>query len=303
MTNIYSFCPHLKNYHDQIEQHLIQTLASFGEKTPLVDACSYALRNGGKRLRPIIVLMVADSLGKGYPVYDAALATEFFHTSSLIADDLPCMDNDDMRRGVLATHKKFNEDIALLATYALIAEGYQCIINNIKTIKHNFSSFDHIEQAGLLAIENVSRNTGLLGISSGQLHDLYPPKVQTPLAVESLIQQKTISLFDVSFVLGWLFGGGNLNQLSDIQALAFNFGMAFQIADDFEDVEQDKKQPHSSNFVLVFGAEAALERFQKALVSFKEIIKTLGLKEDLFNGILDFIHMRTVTYYETYTHV
>lgn len=98
-----------------------------------IEGIKYTLLNGGKRFRPIIVLLIADTLGKGYPVIESAIAVDFFHTSSFVADDLPCMDNDDMRRSVLSTHKKFEESIALLATYALIAEGYKCIpIYNLK---------------------------------------------------------------------------------------------------------------------------------------------------------------------------
>jgi len=90
---------------DRIEQEIARSILSFGEKTKLRDACEYALTNGGKRFRPLIVLLIAEGLGKGLNVSEAALSVEFFHTASLIADDLPCMDNDDERRaGELRAH-------------------------------------------------------------------------------------------------------------------------------------------------------------------------------------------------------
>ena len=82
----------------------------------------------------MIVLLIADALGCGLPVMEAALSVEFFHTASLIADDLPCMDNDDFRRNKPSLHKMFGETVALLASYALIAAGYERIFTSVQTL-------------------------------------------------------------------------------------------------------------------------------------------------------------------------
>ena len=113
---------HFFFYRDKIEQEIAKSIVAFGEKTKLRDACEYALTNGGKRFRPLIVLLIAEALGHGMNVYPSALSVEFFHTASLIADDLPCMDNDDERREKPSLHKVYGESIALLASYALITQ-------------------------------------------------------------------------------------------------------------------------------------------------------------------------------------
>src|SRR5689334_6318506 len=115
---------HFFFHRDRIEQEIARSILCFGEKTKLRDACEYAITNGGKRFRPLIVLLIAEALGNGLNVYEAALSVEFFHTSSLIADDLPCMDNDDERRDKPSTHKVYGESIALLASYALITAAF-----------------------------------------------------------------------------------------------------------------------------------------------------------------------------------
>ena len=113
------------SYRDKIEQEIAKSIVSLGNKTKLRDACEYALTNGGKRFRPLIVLMVAEALGQGLNVNEAALSVEFFHTASLIADDLPCMDNEEERRSKPSVHKVYGESIALLASYSLICSAFE----------------------------------------------------------------------------------------------------------------------------------------------------------------------------------
>src|SRR5258708_26357 len=107
---------HFFFHRDRIEQEIAKSILCFGEKTKLRDACEYAFRNGGKRVGRLIVILIAEALGNDLNVYESALSVEFFHTASLIADDLPCMDNDDERRDKPATHKVYGEAIALLAS-------------------------------------------------------------------------------------------------------------------------------------------------------------------------------------------
>lgn len=118
----------------------------------------------GKRLRPILVLMIADALGLGADVMPAALSVEFFHTASLIADDLPCMDNDDLRRERPSLHKVFGESVAILASYALIAEGYGAIARNGQ----------NCPASAVICLEAVRRAAGIRGATHGQFLDLSP---------------------------------------------------------------------------------------------------------------------------------
>ena len=174
-------------------------------------------------------------------VSQAAMGIEFFHTASLIADDLPCMDNDDERRNKPTTHRVYGESAALLATYALISAGYACLAKNAHAIKHSRHPFAHqSDHLCVLALENATYNTGLCGATGRTILRFNTPNLSLPL-IEEVIQKKTVTLFEISFVLGWLFGGGELNQLDLVKKSAAHFGMAFQIADDLDDMEQDQR--------------------------------------------------------------
>ena len=150
----------LEPYQQLIEEKLREQIEGLGTKNALRDACEYALLNGGKRFRPALVLMIAKSLGNHCDVFQAALGIEFFHTASLIADDLPCMDDDDERRNKPTVHRIYGESAALLATYALIAAGYGCIAKNGEVIKQSSHPFAHqSDYLCLRALENASYNT------------------------------------------------------------------------------------------------------------------------------------------------
>ena len=124
------------DYRSKVENKLRDSLEDFGNaQQGLRRPIEYALLSGGKRVRPLLVCLFADGLQKGREVLDTAIAVEYIHTSTLIADDLPCMDNDDMRRGKPAVHKAFDEASALLASYALIPAAYARIRKNAKILK------------------------------------------------------------------------------------------------------------------------------------------------------------------------
>lgn len=265
----------LEPYKIRVETKIRERISSLGERSPLRDACEYALLNGGKRFRPIIVFMVAEALGKKLDVTSAALAVEFFHTASLIADDLPYMDDDDERRNKPTLHKVYGEGIALLATYALIAAGYEFLAKNAQEIKRTDEKIN-TDRICVLALENVGHNTGLLGATGGQFLDIAPPDL-TVDTIRKVIYRKTVSLFEISFVLGWLYGGGEPEKLDNVKKAASHFGMAFQIADDLDDMPQDAINERFVNMASVLGVEAAKKTFQKEIESFHGSLKTLHL--------------------------
>ena len=228
---------------DKIEKEIAKSIASLGDKNPLRDACEYALTNGGKRYRPLIVMMVAEALGNNLDVSEAALAVEYFHTASLIADDLPCMDNDDERRNKPTVHKVFGETIALLSSYALITAGFEKIHKASCRLHESGSDFSkNANRAGMIALESAAYCSGIRGATGGQYLDLYPPSA-TLEAVKEIIEKKTVTLFEVAFVFGYVFGGGDLSLVEEVELLGYHLGMAFQIADDIEDLMQDDKHP------------------------------------------------------------
>jgi geranylgeranyl diphosphate synthase type II len=272
----------LLKYQERVENLIRQNLSLFGSTDGLTEACCYALTNGGKRYRPCLVLMVAEALGHAADVTYAALATEFFHTASLVADDLPCMDNEDQRRDKPSLHKVYGEATALLVTYALIAAGNECIAKNAQVIKASNLPFSgRADEIGILALQNAAYNSGIFGATGGQYIDIYP-KDHTEATIREVILKKTVSLFENSFVFGWLYGGGPLDQLDKVRKAAYHFGMAFQIADDLGDMDQDVINQRHMNMANLFGKEASEEMFHVELRKFLSVITELPMNTEEF---------------------
>lgn len=276
------FAAVLKPYQQRIEKALPDQISKLGDKTALRDACEYGLMNGGKRFRPALVLMVAESLKSPIDVMQAALAVEFFHTASLVADDLPCMDDEEERRNQPALHKVYGEAVALLVSYALIAAGYENLTKNSALIAHSAVPYaDKSDRICVLALENATFNTGLHGATGGQFLDVYPPDLSLT-TLREVIHKKTVSLFEISFVLGWLYGGGKIESLDLVKKAASHFGMAFQIADDIGDMEQDLKNGRKINIANVCGLAQAKEMISEELEGYHQVLKKLKLEHTPF---------------------
>jgi geranylgeranyl diphosphate synthase, type II len=267
---------------EKVEREVDQAIKEMGDKTQLRDACAYALTNGGKRYRPLIVLLIGEALPHKLNVMPSALAVEFFHTASLIADDLPCMDDDDMRRNKPSLHKAFDESIAILASYSFISHGYYYIHKNAQEMAKAMGFSSHSERACAVALKEVSSLAGIFGATNGQYLDLFPPD-ESLETFEKIIYQKTITLFEISFILGWLFGGGQIERLDQVKKCAYHLGMAFQIGDDLSDIFQDKDQ--NSNVATFLGAEKAIIRFISELESFEKSLRDLGIYTEGFERI------------------
>ena len=238
------------DYRSKVENKLRDSLEDFGNaQQGLRRPIEYALLSGGKRVRPLLVCLFADGLQKGREVLDTAIAVEYIHTSTLIADDLPCMDNDDMRRGKPAVHKAFDEASALLASYALIPAAYARIIE---------------------------QRFGVGGILGGQYEDVFFQDF-TQESVLGIIKKKTGALFEIACVAGWLFGGGARESASLVSAFAEHFGILFQIRDDLADLHQDDQEEKKLNYALLFGEQAAKDLLDQA---FEQCIKNLCLLRD-----------------------
>lgn len=264
-----------------MERAFAPLIENLGEGT-LLEATSYAL-GGGKRFRAMLVFLLGDTLGKGVDVSHAAFSVECFHAASLIADDLPCMDDDAFRRGKPSLHKAFGEDVAILASYALIAAGYEGISKNGEKLKEHAHLQKTAEHRIVLALRYVSQMASLA--TKGQYLDLYPPKKDLPTALD-IMRKKTGTLFGVSFVLGWIFGGGDLFLLPLVQEAAMHMGMAYQIADDLDDEVQDG----SMNIVSFLGREKASSLREEELASLEHYLQTLHLWSEPFQTLCN--HLR-----------
>ncbi len=263
-------------YKKRIENALLQAIEKMGEKSVLRDACAYALINGGKRLRPILVLMIGESLGN-CDVMPSALSVEFFHTASLIVDDLPAMDNDAMRRGIPSLHIAFGESAALLASYTLMAAGYGGIHENGKLIDD--------EKRAMECLGYAVKCAGIQGATQGQFYDLFPPDL-TLETIQDIIYKKTVTLFEISFLFGWIFGGGDLAKVPLLKKCAYHLGMAFQIGDDLDDGMQDSSHVRGLNIATALGQDQAFACLEEEICSFEKTLKELQLWSPSFQEIV-----------------
>lgn len=257
----------LSYYRARVEQELPRVKELLKGPAPLQEAALYALLGPGRRFRPSLLLMVADSLKGADHALEAALAVECFHAASLIADDLPCMDDEKIRRGRACVHLAFDEPTALLASFSLIAAGYQLLGKNLARVDLSI---------GELVLRAAGEATGALGASGGQFLDLQG----APASLEGLLEimrLKTETLFELSFVLGWLFGGGDRSLLGEVSKAAHHYGLAFQVADDLNDFKEDEASGRTMNLVHWVGRERAEEMFHVETMRAKQLFNKLRL--------------------------
>lgn len=279
------------HYKDEFEKYLDSVLNRFDfEGNDLEKACRYALTCGGKRFRPILVLLIANSCGKGFSM-DAALSVELFHTSSLIIDDLPCMDDDDSRRGKPSTHSAFGEGVAILSTYSLISEAFDSILRNVEHSRGAKHPYINTHDLGAVALRNVCKNLGTRGITGGQYLDLYCEDLTQDKVLQTL-EMKTAALFETSFVLGWIFGGGDPKYLPLVEKLALHFGLAFQIADDIDDYEKDMGLGRKMNLAISLGKEKAQGSFQDHIIETKRLISELPIDSKELELLCEYLNIK-----------
>src|SRR5499427_5543451 len=224
---------------------------------------------GGKRLRPILCMeagrMVAGFLPGGIEEVGAAL--EMLHTYSLIHDDLPALDNDDLRRGRPTCHKVFGEAIAILAGDALQTQAYE-VLSRLKCPA----------ESRVRVIEEIARGTGTVdGMIGGQVVDLEAEHTKpTAEMLEYIHRSKTAALITASMVSGGLYAGAKDNEVAKLRAFGLAIGLAFQIVDDVLDVTQTSEQlgktagkdtaSEKATYPALFGIEAS-QRKADELVS------------------------------------
>lgn len=196
----------------------------------LGESMQYSLMQGGKRIRPVLALAVADILGVDFAdVLPFALAIEMIHTHSLIHDDLPALDNDDFRRGQPSNHKKYGEAIAVLAGDALLNTAYSiCLDECYKGEKQ------------IVAAKYLNECTGILGMLAGQVADMQFEKAEKDVSeadVLSIYEKKTVKLILAPIVIASILGN-NKNYLP-LERFGKNLGMLFQFTDDILDENGD----------------------------------------------------------------
>jgi len=267
-----------RHYQQQVDKALKQLISTASSNavnnTSLHQAMHYSVFNGGKRIRPLLVYLTGQALGLLADQQDApACAVELIHCYSLVHDDMPEMDNDNLRRGKPTCHKQFSQEVALLTGDALQTLAFEAL-----THKHSLS-----DKQIVLMVNTLAQASGVAGMAGGQALDLSATGKQLSLeALQTMHEHKTGALIRASVRLGALcLAEIDETQLNTLDQYAQNIGLAFQIKDDILDIESDtdtlgKQQGadislDKATYPSLLGLEGAktmaLECHQKALQS------------------------------------
>lgn len=217
-----------------INHTLEQILRDTSNTSRVLEAMKYSLMAGGKRIRPILCLAAAEAVGGTHDrVLMPACALEMLHTYSLVHDDLPAMDNDDLRRGKPTCHIAFDEATAILAGDALLTMAFQ-LLSSIESTKPEHGS------QGLRVIHIIATAAGHLGMIEGQMRDIEAEGRQLSLdELEKMHALKTGALIEASVHVGGILGNGGAEQIEKLKIYGKNLGLAFQVTDDILNIVGD----------------------------------------------------------------
>ncbi|XP_004512007.1 heterodimeric geranylgeranyl pyrophosphate synthase large subunit 1, chloroplastic [Cicer arietinum] len=206
------------------------------EPEKIHEAMRYSLLAGGKRIRPILCLATCELVGgKEETAVPSACALEMIHTMSLIHDDLPCMDNDDLRRGKPTNHKMYGENIAVLAGDALLSHAFEHVAVNTKGVPPGLV---------IRLIAELAKSVGTEGLVAGQVVDLESEGLMNVglEKLEFIHVHKTAALLEASVVMGGIVGGGNDEEIEKLRKFARCIGLLFQVVDDILDVTKSSEE-------------------------------------------------------------
>ncbi len=289
----YPLQDYLKDRRLNIEAALDRFLPSTEARPQqLHESIRYSMLSPGKRLRPTLVIAAAEAVGgKADDVMPTACALECIHVFSLIHDDLPCMDNDDYRRGRLTNHKVYGDALALLAGDALLALAFQLIAENIQTVP-----VDRV----LPTLRLVAVASGTWGMVGGQVVDMESQGQDvTTDTLHYIHAHKTGALLTASVLSGALLAGANEAQIDALRAYGEHIGLAFQIADDILDVTGDEtkigkpvgsdEERDKATYPKVYGLEESRRRAHAEVEAALETLAAFDAKADPLRAIARYI--------------
>lgn len=276
-----------------IEEEIASSVPSLsGELSAVPEMLRYSLESGGKRVRPLLCLLFCEAAGEAAEkALPFAAAVEFVHTYSLIHDDLPCMDNDDYRRGKPSSHKQFGEANALLAGDALLTHAFYLIAQGAREGRVT-------AEAAVGAAAELSRLCGAAGMIGGQYIDLaYENREAT---ADVLFQQdalKTAALIEAACVMGLLAAGADDTKIRAAREFALGLGMAFQITDDLLETAEEGVSSDEANgkatYVGLLGAAEARARAKEYTDGAIRALEIFGDKADALKALADALLRRT----------
>ena len=262
---------YVEKHRPQIEETLREFLPLAPPKieTKFNEAVEYALFSGGKRLRPVLTLLGAELFGGAVEtLLPAACAGEFVHTSSLIFDDLPCMDNAPERRGVTSLHEKFGEGLAVLVAIGFLNASYSLV----------FVNHANLPERAMAAHREIIECVGAAGMLGGQSVDLALAKGAgdggASLEIEAVRNLKTSALMRLSLRVGAILAGANYFDLATLSRFAELLGDAYQLSDDLIDLDEDAEifADEQKTYAISQGADSAARQLQKTIEEAKRIL-------------------------------
>lgn len=280
----------MNNIVNEINQRL-KTILNDYPKSKVKEAMLYSLQAGGKRIRPFIVLQVIRAYNQNYHDYiDIACALEMIHTYSLIHDDLPGMDNDDLRRGKPTCHKQFGEATAILAGDGLLNEAVNIIIKTSLASDLKIALISCLYQA-----------SGISGMIYGQELDIENENKKLSIdKLNTIHHYKTGKLLSCAFQLGGLIASPQ--DVKVLKEIGYKVGLAFQIQDDILDVISDSKtlgkpvgsdaSNHKETYTTLIGVEASQKEVDKLFKEAIELVYSLSINHGLIIEIIELLWER-----------
>lgn len=263
---------HYEDYKKIIDEHLLDFIPNIDNKSiSLYESMKYSLTAGGKRIRPVLLLAACDFAGGDIrEALPYACAMEYLHTYSMIHDDLPAMDNDDLRRGLPTNHKVYGEALAILAGDGLLTSAFEAMNKDLMLY------FDDAEKMAkrIRAINAIAKGAGCRGMVAGQVSDIEGESNEySNEMLEYIHINKTGALIIAAIKAGLYLGNPSKDMLSNLDIYSENLGLAYQIADDILDeigdpkelgksIGSDKKQ-HKNTYTSLNGLDAAFARLKQ----------------------------------------
>ena len=285
-----SFEKLLKSYQERINRVLENILPR--DDSILSSAMRYSVLNGGKRLRPILIYLVGELSGKDSDNLDIlAGAIELVHCYSLIHDDLPSMDDDELRRGNPTTHKKFDEATAILAGDALQPLAFE-LISTINTSADN----------KIKMIKSLSKACGHMGMVGGQIKDIHSEKILNLKSLDLMHSEKTGKLIQSSLETSGILVGLSKSTIEALKEFGAKIGLAFQIQDDIIDIESPSSlsgKDQGSDVIkdkITYPSLVGLEQSKKRAIELseeaKKILQPISKNTDNLSELADYIVSR-----------
>ena len=276
----------IKQLKELVDNYLSNYFKDKGSYNSLIyDAASYSLNVGGKRIRPILFMLVYFMYkGEDKEIIDMAAAIEMIHTYSLIHDDLPCMDNDDLRRGKPTNHKVYGENIAVLAGDALLNEAMILLMDF--SIKHG--------KDALVAAREIAYAAGADGMIGGQVVDIINEgKRISKEELNYMHLKKTGELIRSSIVAGAILAEADKSEIDLLNKFGMNLGLAFQIKDDILDVTGDVEKlgkntladVNKSNFITMYGLEECKVMCEDLTAECITILDKISVNTDILKAL------------------